>query len=154
MKELEEIARLKERIADVEILLNSGDFISDALVGQSDEVKRKAVSRYREVREKLLFEHEQFTDAVEAIKPQLKQRMINEDHSKAREGNVRADLRKRTTYKGSDAEQVLRDNGLLDAALASGAITYPATVNAKALTEEMKEAIECVAKVSHSITIK
>ena len=154
MKELEEIARLKERIADVEALLNSGDFISDALVGQPDEVKRKAVSRYREVREKLLFEHEQFTDAVEAIKPQLKQRMINEDSTKVREGDVRADLRKRTTYRGSDAEQALRDNGLLDAALASGAITYPATVNAKALTEEMKEAIECVAKVSHSITIK
>ena len=154
MKELEEIARLKERIADIETLLNSGDFISDALVGQPDEVKRKAVSRYREVREKLLFEHEQFTDAVEAIKPQLKQRMINEDSTKAQEGAVRADLRKRTTYRGSDAEQALRDNGLLDAALASGAITYPATVNAKALTKEMKEAIECVAKVSHSITIK
>jgi len=80
--------------------------------------------------------------------------MIKNDLTSLEDQGVYITVRRRTTYKGSDAESALRDNGLLDEALSSGALTYPPTLNTKSLTPEMKEAIECVAKVSHSITIK
>ena len=154
MKELDRIADLKHKLREAQEKLNSGQFIEDALIALPEAERRKAVSRYLEAREQLLFAQEQYTDEIEAHKPLIKDAMIKNDLTSLEDQGVYITVRRRTTYKGSDAESALRDNGLLDEALSSGALTYPPTLNTKSLTPEMKEAIECVAKVSHSITIK
>ena len=148
------LIELKSKLKDTENLLNSGDFIAEALASLPETEVRKAVSRYIEARQSLLFVQEQCTDEIQAIKVPLKESMVAQDTKSIKEQGVSVSLRPRTTYKGSDAELALRDKDLLDAALAAGALAYPPTINTKHLTKEMKDAIERAAKVTHSITIK
>ena len=153
-KHIRVIAELKSKLKEAENLLNSGDFIAEFLVSLPEAETRKVISRYIEARNQILFAQEQYTDEIEGLKSSLKEALVSSGVKSIREEGVSVSLRQRTTYVGSEAERALSDNNLLDEALESGAISYPPTINSKQLTDEMKEAVECAAKVSHSITIK
>ena len=153
-KHLRIIAELKSKIREAENLLNSGGFIAEFLVSLPEAETRKVISRYQEARNQILFAQEQYTDEIEGLKSLLKETLISSGVKSVREEGVSVSLRQRTTYIGSEAERALSDKNLLNEAREAGAISYPPTVNSKKLTKEMKEAVKCATKVSHSITIK
>lgn len=154
MKALEEINKIKDRVLEIERLINTGRFIQECLVGIEDGDVRKCIIRYVDALQGLQFEKEQLEANIEAAKAQVKRDLIDADITKVKVGSVNARISKRTTYGGLDSEIALRDKGLLESAIESGALTYPPTIKSAKLTAEMKEAIDGAKKVTHSITIK
>jgi len=155
MKALEKINNAKERLSSISELLNQGKFIEDILRGVDPMLVQRCINNYTELLSQLKFEEEQLKDEIEANKTSIKRYMLHNDMTRLNEGQTTAKITKRSSYNGSRAEDVLRDKGLLEQAIAEGAIEYSGpTVKATKLSPEMREALEGVVKYSYSMTVK
>lgn len=155
MRALENIDKAKARLEEVRNSLSQGDFIEDILRGLDPALVTKCKNNYTEVLDRLKFEEEQLKAEIEANRSSLRTYMLRNNVHNLSGDLTKAKIVKRSSYDGSRSEQILRDNGLLQQAIAAGAIEYSGpTVRSTKLSSEMRTALEDVVNYRYSMTLK
>lgn len=138
------IKEIEEEIEILSIMLSSGSFIAEIVKGEDRE---RVTSRYVEIFERIKDAEGQLVAEMNKIKAEVKHRLtaalVRGDLESERDAlrdeygaQISASLSR--DYDVEEVQRLLKDAGLLEAAVERGALDVTPTVKASKMTKEMK----------------